>query len=78
MPVLKTCEFVILKLNVYIVKVKDSSSFFPTLRFHFFILPMIKKYSLLVTLYQYVKQLRMDRNRKEINLLKQIIIRELS
>ena len=31
---------------------------------------MIKKYSLQVTLYQYVKQLRMDRNRKEINFAK--------
>ena len=75
MPVvLKTCEIVTVKLNVYIVKVKDSSLLFPHCHFHFFILPMIKKYSLLVTLYQYVKQLQIDRNRKEINLAKQIII----
>ena len=32
MPVvLKTCEIVTVKLNVYIVKVKDSSLLFPTL-----------------------------------------------
>ena len=37
MPVvLKTCEFVTVKLNVYIVKVKDLSLLFPTLRFSFF------------------------------------------
>ena len=36
MPVvLNTCEFVTVKLNVYIVKVKDSSLLFPTLRFLF-------------------------------------------
>ena len=37
MPVvLKTCEIVTVKLNVYIVKVKDSSLLFPTLQFSFF------------------------------------------
>ena len=36
MPVvLNTCEFVTVKLNVYIVKVKDWSLLFPTLRFSF-------------------------------------------
>ena len=36
MPVvLNTCEFVTVKLNVYIVKVKDSSLLFPTSRFSF-------------------------------------------
>ena len=36
MPVvLNTCEFVTVKLNVYIVKVKDSSLLFPRLRFSF-------------------------------------------
>ena len=36
MPVvLNTCEFGTVKLNVYIVKVKDSSLLFPTLQFSF-------------------------------------------
>ena len=44
-------------------------AFSPHCDFQCLILPTIKKYSLLVKLNQHIKQLQMDRNSKEINLV---------
>ena len=47
-------------------------AFSPPCDFQCLILPTIKKCSLLVKLNQHIKQLQMDRNSKEINLVKPI------
>ena len=61
-------------MNDYIVKVADSCLpdvyIFPHCDFQCLILPMMKKYSLLVKLNQHITQLWMDRNSNEINLAK--------
>ena len=61
-------------MHDYIVKVTDSClpdvCIFPYCDFQCLILPMMKKYSLLVRLNQHITQLQTDKNSKEINLAK--------
>ena len=73
---MKLCKFVTFYLNGYIVKAQIRVCIFLHCDFQSLILRAIKNYSLLVKLNQHMKQLRIDKNSKEINFTKPI--RELS